>query len=516
MLVQIRRLVQISFFLFFLYLFLKARYPYSPPPDADLFLRFSPLLPLFDFIKSLHISWHLWPALVILALTPFLGRVFCGWMCPLGTLLDVTDKFLKPPDNRTSGKWQKLRFVKFGLLLFLLFAALFSVHIWGFFDPLSIFNRALTVVFYPLFTLIVENVLLFGLNLPLVGNGVGTLYDVFKQTVMPENQAHMQQLFWIMLFVAAILGLEKFSRRFWCRYICPAGALLGFLSQFRLLERVVSDSCPVCLQCQHECKVDAIPEKDPFRNSKVECIQCFSCAEQCPENYQSIKYRWRWQPYRSEVDFNRRRFIKTGAASLMAVSALQLGLTNRAETDRLIRPPGAVPEKEFLDLCIRCEECVRICATNGACLQPAPIRTNLLDLWTPEAVMREGFCEFNCNLCGQVCPTDAIKPLTLAQKQKTVMGLAIFDKDICIPYNRNEECLVCEEHCPVPDKAIKLELKEVRLPDGSIKKIKFPYVVKELCIGCGICEFKCPLPGAAGIFIKTPGPAETTAPPSLF
>ena len=131
------------------------------------------------------------------------------------------------------------------------------------------------------------------------------------------------------------------------------------------------------------------------------------------------------------------------------------------------------------------------------------IYNNLLELWAPTAVMREGYCEYNCNLCCLVCPTEAILPLTLEQKQKTPMGLAYFDKNICIPYAENRDCIVCEEHCPTPDKAIKFELKEVTLPDGSIREVKYPYVIRDLCIGCGICETKCPLPDAPGIFVTT-------------
>jgi NAD-dependent dihydropyrimidine dehydrogenase PreA subunit len=83
------------------------------------------------------------------------------------------------------------------------------------------------------------------------------------------------------------------------------------------------------------------------------------------------------------------------------------------------------------------------------------------------------------------------------------MGLAYFNKNLCLPYAQNVDCIVCEEHCPTPDKAIKFDLKDVILPDGSERKVKYPYVVKELCIGCGICEFKCPIPGEPGIFVNT-------------
>ncbi len=125
------------------------------------------------------------------------------------------------------------------------------------------------------------------------------------------------------------------------------------------------------------------------------------------------------------------------------------------------------------------------------------------ELWLPVAVMREGYCEYNCNLCSQVCPTDAIMPLTLEEKQHTPIGLAHFDKNLCIPYARNSDCIVCEEHCPTPDKAIKFDVREVVTREGEKKMVKYPYVIKELCIGCGICETRCPLPGQAGIYVTT-------------
>jgi ferredoxin len=83
------------------------------------------------------------------------------------------------------------------------------------------------------------------------------------------------------------------------------------------------------------------------------------------------------------------------------------------------------------------------------------------------------------------------------------MGLAYFDKNLCIPFAEHRDCIVCEEHCPTPDKAIKFEIKEVTLPDGTVRKVKYPYVIRDLCIGCGICEMKCPLPDAPAIFVTT-------------
>jgi len=499
--VKARKVSQIFFILFFIFLFIRARYPYEVDLSSDLFLRFSPLIPVFDFIENLRTSWVFWPALLILLFTPFIGRYFCSWICPLGTLLDATSKLLKSPSNRISRKWQKLRYLKFVVLFGSIILAIFSIHVWGYFDPLSIFNRALTIIFYPIATLFTDKALQGISHIPFLEGPTYTVYDFFKSNIMPEQQAHYQQLFWIALFIFVILGLEKVTRRFWCRYLCPAGALLGFLSQFRLYERIVSEECPACNLCQKECKMDAIPEDDVAETSKVECIECFNCGAACPTKYNAITYRWRWKPYHTPIDYTRRQFVQTSVGSVGALALLNLGLNNRKGKNKLIRPPGSVPEDDFQDRCIRCMQCVRICESNGGCLQPDQIHNNILELWLPVASMREGYCEFNCNLCGEICPTDAIMPLVLSDKQKLPMGLAHFDKNLCIPFDRNEDCIVCEEHCPTPDKAIKFKIEDYVGEDGTIRKVKYPYVIKDLCIGCGICENKCPLVGEPGIFV---------------
>ncbi len=498
---RFRRLIQIAFLLFFALLFIRARYPYEVKIPSDIFLRFSPLGPLYYFIDTLNLPLFFWPAIIILLLTPILGRFFCGWICPLGTSLDIFSRITGSPNNRKSQKWWKFRWVKFAVLSLTIILAVLSVNLWGYFDPLAIFTRITTVILYPFFTFMTGALMLAGAKVPFLQSSSYAAYDWFKTAVMPENQAQLLGVFSVLALIAVVFGLEKLSRRFWCRNICPAGALLGFLSQFRFYERIVGDSCPVCNRCQTECKMNAIPAGNVKETHKVECIECFNCGEKCPPKSKSITFRLRFKPYRSAPDFARRKFLGSAAGGLAAIGLLSIGFPHKTDKGKHIRPPGAIPENEFMDRCIRCLECVRICESNGGCLQPGGFDKSLLDFWTPLAEMRHGYCEYNCNLCGKVCPTDAILPLSLEVKQKTPMGLAYFDKNICIPYARNEDCIVCEEHCPTPEKAIKFDVREAQLPDGSRKMVKYPYVDRNLCIGCGICEFKCPLPNAAGVFV---------------
>lgn len=152
----------------------------------------------------------------------------------------------------------------------------------------------------------------------------------------------------------------------------------------------------------------------------------------------------------------------------------------------LIRPPGAHREDIFIDICIRCANCIRVCPTNV--LQPTMFQAGLEAIWTPAMVYEIGYCEYNCNLCGKVCPTGAIPLLDIASKQRVRLGLAKVNRQICMAWAQNKECIVCEEHCPIPKKAIKLIV-----PKDTEKKVLRPLVEPSLCIGCGICQYKCPM-----------------------
>ncbi len=123
---------------------------------------------------------------------------------------------------------------------------------------------------------------------------------------------------------------------------------------------------------------------------------------------------------------------------------------------------------------------------------------------TPRLVPRLGYCSYNCHACGQVCPTGAIPNLTLEEKQGTKSGLARIDRDRCLPWAYNTPCIVCEEACPIPDKAIRLEEVETVDAQGEPITLQRPVMVRERCIGCGICEYQCPLGGEAAVRVFTP------------
>jgi formate hydrogenlyase subunit 6/NADH:ubiquinone oxidoreductase subunit I len=143
---------------------------------------------------------------------------------------------------------------------------------------------------------------------------------------------------------------------------------------------------------------------------------------------------------------------------------------------------------------------MKVCTTNG--LQATFLEAGLEGIWTPILVPKIGYCEYNCTLCGQVCPTGAIRLLSQEQKRAWRIGTAWFDKNRCLPHALGQPCIVCEEFCPTPTKAIKFK-ETGRTSQGQ--PIKEPYIDLKTCTGCGICVTKCPLVDKAGVYVTSIG-----------
>jgi ferredoxin len=227
---------------------------------------------------------------------------------------------------------------------------------------------------------------------------------------------------------------------------------------------------------------------------------CLDCVPVCSRAGQHFKGHFKaaaWQPY----DPSRRQFFASTAAAVAAVGLFAVEPVSRRGHPRLIRPPGA-QSPSFISQCIRCGICIRACPTSG--LQPSQDEAGVAGLWSPILVPRLGHCDYTCNACGQVCPTEAIPPLPLEQKRQAVIGHAYIDRNRCLPWADNITCLVCEEMCPLPDKAIKLEDVTVTATDCAQIPVRLPHVLRDRCVGCGICENRCPLAGESAIKVYSP------------
>ena len=485
------RISQLLFLLLFLYLFVETEYRGNDQISVAVnsFFRSDPLVLASYVLAAKTFTWLLLPALLMLLFTFLLGRFFCGWICPLGTILDlVTNRINKTaPIRLVKGNF------KYWLLLPLLFAAFFNLNLAGILDPIAILIRALTFFFYPLFGDTIRQgwIGLYGI----MGDNRDALapaYNVIRDHLLPFRETFYPLAFISTLFLFLIVFLERYERRNWCRNLCPLGTLLGLASRFSPLKRLPEKLCSDCRSCRQTCPTSF--DRDILQQE--DCIRCIECVLKCKfgrSGFRFVGLSSDGRPYLPE----RRVLLGSLVSGLFLARFFRFG--HPEAQARLLRPPGVRDEREFLEKCVRCGECMKVCLKNA--LYPATLQAGLEGVFTPMIIPRLGYCEYNCTLCGQVCPTGAIPDLTPRQKKREVIGKAVLDKNRCLPFARKINCIVCEEHCPVPQKAIRFE--EVVETDSAGNRIllKKPYVVDELCNGCGICEYICPVEGKSAIEI---------------
>jgi polyferredoxin/NAD-dependent dihydropyrimidine dehydrogenase PreA subunit len=486
----LRRVSQIAFFAAACALVVVTRYPLDGGLPYDVIPRFSPLLAVTAMAASRALITAFWPALIVVALTLLLGRAFCGWVCPVGSLLDAGDfvigkLFRKRPREGEVPRHRRWRII---LLIALLVFAAFGIPLAGWFDPLALFPRTLATSAVPYTSIGLDKLSLLLYKIP----ALESFASAVRQGVVAENVVLFPGHVAVAVVLAVLLLLGLVRRRFYCRYVCPTGALLSIIawpSPFG--RRVAGAECTDCKRCRNVCRMGAIGGGGES-TAQAECNLCMDCLTACRRNATSFGFG-RVRPPENPTTWapavKRRDFIISTGASLVAAPAL-LVTDGRVQDDLyLIRPPGSQEESEFLARCVRCGECIKVCLTQG--LAPVHLEAGLTGLWTPRLIPRQGYCEYLCTLCTQVCPTDAIKPLTEAQKKKEVIGLAVVDRTRCLPWSKNEDCNVCEEMCPTSPKAIELRGR------GRLK----PHVIADRCVGCGICEYACPVEGQAAIVV---------------
>jgi MauM/NapG family ferredoxin protein len=500
---RVRRAVQLFFLVLFFALLLLAR----PRPDADpsplvkSFFLFDPLILVATWLAAHAVPLAALLSLVVIGVTIAMGRVFCGWVCPLGTIHAMASRLFhgRRRNPRRADPWSRWQLAKYYLLIAFLVMAALGGHWVTIFDPLVLLYRTTTVVLMPGLQWAVEE----GSTAVWQADpGIGPMrLNPVTDPVYEYTRDHVfvvpDQAFLGVASVAALfavtLVLNAYRRRFWCRYLCPLGALLGFFAWRPLLRRETqTETCNQCDLCGTACHGAAAAA--PGEQWKAaECLGCLNCTESCPRGSLSFRFvvPWKKKPGSERLGISRRAALGAAAGGVVGLALLRANPQSRGRRfhPRLIRPPGARPEREFLARCTGCGLCMKVCPTGA--LQPAITEAGLEGLWTPRLVPQLGYCDYNCNLCGQICPTGAIEPLTVEQKQQTKIGLASFDTSRCLPYAYARECIVCEEHCPISDKAIYAVEVEVEDHDGNKFLVKQPRVDPDRCIGCGICENKC-------------------------
>ena len=488
-LIAIRRVSQIFFLTLFIYILWSTTYPLKGllPPGA--FFKINPLIMIMTSISERVVVPGIMVSLVMLILTLVLGRFFCGWICPLGTTIDMTAAMGRKKYSEDDRVNRNVKKPKFLALIIVAIAAILGVQLAWFMDPMVIMARFVSLNLIPTVTFLINSGFMFLIKYLHLYGPVQDLYRALKPTILGINVYYFSHSGIIFLVFVFVCFLTLVKRRLWCRSLCPLGALYAVVSSFAFLRRRVA-KCIQCGKCKSDCRMGAI--KDDMSYVQGECILCMDCIYDCPGHATSFIFahlRQSKPPVAQAKDdksgISRREFIFLAMSSILLLG-FRFKRNETKVTGNVIRPPAALREEDFLNRCIRCGNCMKVCITNG--LQPVLFQTGLEGIWTPQLVPEIGYCEYQCTLCGSTCPTGAIPPLSIDKKRLVRLGLAEIDRSICIPWAEGKQCIVCEEHCPVAQKAIKLESDTI----GGSNVLK-PYIDENLCIGCGICQNKCPV-----------------------
>ncbi len=497
--ITFQRIIQTATLIAFLTLLYLAAHPFAEGLAVDLWLRLDPLIVVGTTLASREFHAYFVPGLIILAVGLLVGRVFCGHICPMGTTIDLTQSLLgravKPSAKGNSFEaTSTYRSWKYIFLAAILAAGLGGVSLVHLGSPLSLITRFYGIVVYPLALLLGEQG--FQRLLPSAVENIfpGSTYLDFPQKIFSTNA-------FVAIAFAAIVALAYAQPRFWCRNLCPAGALIGLFSGHPALRRTVGESCSKCGRCIRECPTAAIRE-NATQTVHSECIVCLHCTEICPESAITFARGPESPGLPALPRLNRRELLFGMCSGLFGAGLLHTGIyqprpqaKERSFVDAaLIRPPGALPEAEFLTHCIRCGECMKACPTNT--LQPIWFKAGLEGIFSPVIVPRLSACAVDCNVCGRVCPTGAIRDIPLAEKKQAKVGTAWIIRQNCVVWEQDKKCLVCDEVCPYSAVSFK--------PVDGLRNAA-PFVVANKCIGCGWCESRCPVEGSAAIRVNIIG-----------
>jgi len=485
-----RKTLQIIFFLLFITLLIISYRQSQPDWYRNIPQGVSPLSFIVTLISGHTINKVMLVSLLVLISALLAGRIFCGYCCPLGLIIDTVDGIFSRVRRHIKSRPAKWLFSsKYIILIVMVITAIFGFSLLLFLDPMSIFTQLFTIVVFPFL-----NILGIGLLKLFVVFGADPLsnwFRLFEGRVLYETQPRFEYIPFIII-LGTIIIIALFTRRGWCNYICPLGALLSVFGTYAPFFRRLTSECTSCGACERVCRMGAISE-DGFLARKGECILCGECQDICHENAITFGFGKDTDienDERPKFLISRRELLIGTGVGLFAM--IPIGLIRRK--DNFIRPPGT-DKNRLNSLCLRCGLCLRVCPTNG--LQYDLSFSSPSTLFTPRLVLRLGPCSYNCNLCGRICPSSAILKLDIIEKQRTKIGLAVVDRLRCLSW-LGETCMVCQEICPLPKKAIITHyLQGYKVSRGR----PAPVVDENLCIGCGECENICPVEGRSAIVV---------------
>jgi polyferredoxin/ferredoxin len=525
--VTARRISQMFFFLIFLWFCMVAtlgeRWWQLRGWPVNWLIQLDPLVGLGTLLATGTLYAGLLWGLLTMVLTILLGRFFCGWLCPFGTLHQVVG-WLANLGRRASAmiavnRYRRGQKVKYILLVFLLGAAAgdlisrllgvpfqtpylaaaivvafllmgtvvhFTKTIPGVrwvtgvtvvaigWVVLSLFTNGSRLLAASLQTGLLDPIPLFcrSVNLTLLPLVDGRLVSISAASRLYPGTFAIGAIFWAAVFLNLLIP------RFYCRFVCPLGALFGVLGK-NALWRVgqKADGCTACGACDRSCEGGCEPSS-VIRTP--ECVLCMNCLADCRHDVMGYHLHASAAGEVTVPDISKRELLAALAAGVTAVPLVRLaGITGDAWNPDVIRPPGSLPEEAFLQRCIKCGQCMRVCPTNV--IHPTALQAGIEGIWTPMLNFRMGTsgCQHGCIACGNLCPTAAIRPISIDERLgkgnfesggPIRIGMAFVDRGRCLPWAMDRPCIVCQENCPVSPKAIftRDEYRPVRL-GGDIR-----------------------------------------------
>lgn len=452
----------------------------SPVTDAVTWAQFLPsALSLLG-----GAGWVAVGCLAVLVLTLLFGRVYCAMLCPLGVFMDLSAWLAKKRGNRRGLPHRKGRpWVRLGILAAAVaLAASGTMAVLGFLDPFSLFGRMTAHLVRPLGGMVHRQAALAGLADP-----------------TPLSPSPWPAALAAIALLALIAWLAVARGRLWCNTVCPVGTILGFFSRFALFRlRMAPGPCTACSLCERTCPAQCVD----YHNHRIDhsrCIMCLQCVTACRKSGISLQRTWRLpHPRHREAlpptpPVSRRGFLASTALLASGHEGHHRrghggggGGSERCQTVvkaamRPVLPPGARSVERFRATCTACQLCVANCPEQV--LRPAITEGGWQGFLQPILDFDHAFCSITCNNCSQVCPTGAIQSISLEERRTVQTGIVEFVRGRCVVKTEGTPCGACAEHCPTA------AVRMVPFRDG----LTIPEVEPDLCIGCGACEYICPV-----------------------
>ena len=440
----------------------------------------------FQFVPSLlgAITGPVIIFIILLILTLFFGRIYCSTLCPLGTLQDIvtnTSNLFKTKKNRRFKFGKPFNWLRYSILSVVGLLFIFGITLpLAYLDPYSNFGRISNEIFSRLEQFI--------------HNGFS---HIIPETVFFRSYSVFVagSFIFALFFLLLVVVLSAFKGRLYCNTICPVGSLLGLISKFSFFKPVVNSNCNHCMSCVQKCKSQCID----IQNQGVDetrCVGCLNCMQTCKRGAISYKFSWKKQISKRSVKEDdvaklekidskdrRRAIIALGLmGTALAARAVNFSpIMNSKPKITGIAPPGSQSIEHLKKNCTACHACIAACP-NGI-ITPATGEYGLDGILLPVLNYKDQFCGYECNICTQVCPNGALLPMTLEDKKLCQIGKANFTLKRCIVYTDRTDCGACDEHCPT---------KAITMVPYRDFGLFIPKLNKDICIGCGGCEYICP------------------------